>query len=354
MKKINTLGFVLIAILSSLIVSCGGPKPEPAPDIKNATEAPLTGSFYLVGYQGPLPKPYISHKLIGGANGDTDWSQQCTIPLSDFNTPAADIECYIEAHELDLYARGLTISSAVPAGLCEYFVEEPYYYFKYLPGVGNPGPLSYSTTDPICAFDYTSQKGPNCCTGLWTMSPGADPTKQPPRDGKYTGDFSACYSAPNLSELPKSEDGIPEGILYGDSIGGVKISRDLKGRLYGGNVRNTINLANYYLPSDHTHPTANPMLAGNAPIAFDWHLDTAKGVNYPTNPFFKYTCYDTNREVRARITLSVREWNTIAELHQGGNPNLTGVLPNGDNLNDYFDWKDFGDFSNTLFPQSNE
>lgn len=354
MKKINIFGLALGACFCFLISSCGGPKPEPGVDIKNATEAPLTGSFYLVGYQGTTPKPYISHKLIGGPNGDTDWTQQCSVPLGDFNTPAADISCYVEAHELDLYARGLTISNAVPAGLCEYFTEQPYFYFKYKPGVGPAGPLAYSATDPACPFDYTQQKGPNCCTGAWTMSAGADPTKQPPRDGKFTGDFAACYSGPNISDVSKSDDGIPQGLIYGDSAGGVKISRPLKGRLDGGNVYNTINLANYYLSSDHTHPTGNPTLVGNAPISFDFQLDTVKGINYPTNPYYRYTCYDTNREIRARITLSVREWNTIAELHQGGNPNLTGVLPNGDPLNDYLDWKDYGDLSNVLFPGASE
>lgn len=351
MKNLNDSLFLILFSLFFLMQSCGGPPPE-APvvvDPKSTTEAPLSGTFYLVAYQGLTTTPYTSHKLLAG---DSSWSQPCSVSAAELNTTNANISCLIEAHELDLYAQGTTLTASFPQNACEYVSETPYFYFKYLPGVGAPGPLPYSAANPTCIYDYRPQKGPNCCTGTWAMNSGVDPTSQPARSGKYGGDFSNCYGGPALKDMGKN-NGIPATQLYQNLTAGGKISRSLKGLFdlpADERVFSNVQIANYYTPSDHSHLTNNPTLVGTAPIAFDYQSDSFTGINYPTSPFYVYTCYDTDQEIKARITLQIREWNTISELHQGGNPNVSGLAPNGEPYNDYKDWKDFGDAGSTVFP----
>ena len=349
MKNLKSILILLSVSISSVLIGCNKVAEEASLGEDVVTEAPLIGSFYVVGYKGSTVTPYATHKLIGGINVDSDWTQSCSVPVSDFNTPAADIVCLVETHELDLYARGVTLKMSVPAGLCDYALETPYYYFKYLPGVGSAGPFSFSDTDPVCAFDYTKGGGPNCCEGVWNMNAGT--TDQAARSGTYTGSFGNCLSGPNLTDFDKDLFGRPISKLYSESDNGLSITRVIESpvsKLLNGNIR----AANYFKPADHANvsnytPAADLLGGTTAPIAFNSYVNFVS-VNIRTSPFHTYVCYNTNSEVKARIRVMVREWNMLSELRQGGNPDTTGSS-GSDPLNDFADWKDF-----TSFPGAGE
>ena len=354
MIKMKSILSVLLLVAVLVLNGCNRAAEEAASlgaDV--ITEAPLVGSFYVVGYKGTTFTPYATHKLVGGINVDSDWTQSCSVPASDLNTSAADIVCLIEAHELDLYARGVTLKMSVPPGLCDYALETPYYYFKLLPGVGSPGPFAYSSTDPVCAFDYSVTGGPNCCEGSWTMSAGT--VDQAARNGQYSGSFTNCLSGPNLSEFDKDPLNRPVSKLYSESDDGLAISRFVEApvsKILSSNIR----AANYFRPSDHTNisnylPAADLFGGTTAPIAFNTFTN-AGGSKIKAHPFHTYICYNTDSEVKARIRVMVREWNLLSELHQGGDPD-TGGTSGSDPLNDLFDWKDFAT-PNTLFPGAAE
>lgn len=172
---------------------------------------------------------------------------------------------------------------------------------------------------------------------------GAPPLPQG-RSGKYAGLTSNCFSSSELADFPIGTNGIPTIKLAPNSILGELVNRVIKGfYANSGNYPfiSNVRIANYFLPSDFTHPTTNVLLQNNgiltAPIAFDSQVST------PTNPYYQYTCFDAGREIKARIRVLVRKWNTVAELHRGGNPNISGTTPTGDPLNDYFGWRDFAD-----------
>lgn len=361
LKKINLF---LLVLISAFLNSCGGPDPV-AGTATSASKTPtssaeqgLAGTFYVMTYKGTSSSLYQTHKLVGGIAGDTDWTQPCSVSPSDFGTAAADIVCLAEGHELDLYFQGATVNAAAPTGYCDYVEEKPYYYFYYQPGVGNATPAYIATGNPSCSYDYTKAGGPNCCVGNWTMT-GTAPN--PDRSGNYGGSYGNCLMGPNLitSEFTKDIYGRPKSLMTNTALAGVSISRVIKSPInLGGGMASNIGIANYFKPSDHTHtstysPAADLFGGTTAPIAFDTQTDSYSGVSYRTNPFYTYICYDTNREIKARIRLMIRDWNLLTELHQGGDPNSNATLSNGDPENDFFDWKDFNDVSDTLFPKAN-
>ncbi len=354
MKKIAFNLRILLSTILIFISGCGAEKEEASLGNDLIVEAPLAGSFYVVGYKGDSFSIYQTHKLIGGISGDTDWTQACSVPVGDFNSSAADIVCLVEAHELDLYARGLTLKMSVPAGLCDYALEVPYTYFSRLAGMGPAGPFAYTSTDPVCAFDYTSGGGPNCCEGNFSISAGT--ATQPARTGKYTGKVSNCLSGPNIAEFDKDSIGRPMSKLYTESTSGLAVSRKMTPPIESG-LNSNVWIANYFNPAQHTHlstysPTIDLLGGTNAPIAFDPAV-TATADVVTANPFQTYICYDRNREIKARIRVMVREWNMISELKQGGNPDTAGAS-GSDPINDFFDWRDFETIGPIRFPGADE
>ena len=221
MKKQNYFILVILISIFYFTFGCGGPKASSeastAPP-QVVAEVPFVGTFYLATYMGKSATTYITHKLIGGLNVDSDWTQSCTVPRSDLSTPAADIQCIAEAHELDIWAQGVTLAASFPAGFCDYVEEAPYFYFKYLPGVGPAAP-PYSVAEPTCLYDYTKQEGPNCCSGEWTMPAGPSPATQPSRSGKYGGKFSNCYSGSGIKDFIASNSGVPGIKIYQNTNG---------------------------------------------------------------------------------------------------------------------------------------
>jgi hypothetical protein len=66
---------------------------------------------------------------------------------------------------------------------------------------------------------------------------------------------------------------------------------------------------------------------------------------------YEFQCLDTAKEIKNRIRLMIREWNTDADFVEGGDPDAGGAegsFPAEPN-NDYLDWNDFGD----TYPASN-
>ena len=99
----------------------------------------------------------------------------------------ADVNCYLNAEELELYTKGLKLKLQVPAGICQYISYDHYSFFKHQYKVSNPAlqvvtnytyqlatgstctlPTAPTTlTAPKCIGDYSggNPAGPNCDTG---------------------------------------------------------------------------------------------------------------------------------------------------------------------------------------------
>ncbi|MFZ3229051.1 MAG: hypothetical protein WA160_02510 [Pseudobdellovibrio sp.] len=361
MTKQRNLFLLILVTFSILLNSCGGPDPmdssiAASTGPSSPAELGLAGTFYVVAYKGDTTKTYQSHKLVGGITGDTDWTQACSVNTADFGTAAADVTCLVEAHELDLYFNGASLSVNLPAGYCDYMVQEPYYYFKTLPGIGPPTPAYFTTGSPPCSFDHSASEGPNCCTGKYISAPSA--TTGEVKSGSYGGKYENCLDGPTYATDNKDENGNPKYSIQDTTAAGFTTLLKLSSPL-SRSANSNASVANYFSPPEHTHVSsglAATDLFGytTAPIAFDKQIDNSDIAHiktYRPNPYYAYTCYDQNQEVKARIRIMIREWNINSELHQGGNPDVGGTEANGSPINDWLDWKDFGDISNTLFPE---
>ncbi|MFZ4712347.1 MAG: hypothetical protein ACOYL6_01430 [Bacteriovoracaceae bacterium] len=100
----------------------------------------------------------------------------------------ADVTCYLNADELELFHKGLSLKLQVPAGICEYLAYDHYSFFQYqyrnstaenvqtvaTVYVSDDGcsslPTNIPATTALCVGDYSGNNpaGPNCDDGSIT------------------------------------------------------------------------------------------------------------------------------------------------------------------------------------------
>lgn len=293
---------------------------------------------------------YLLHTLEGGIGVDNDWTKTCNITKAQIKVGTTDIICIAEAPELDLYNSGINITYNVPGDVCDHFRFRPYSYFAYEPGTVN---LVTSTCGqaPPCAYDYTGRGGPNCCTGTWT-DVGNGSCTTAPASGEYDGNYGDCLSGPGATSEYVNTKKQPLTI-YTDLTKGDGLVKSLDvvapiTKSFGSNVY----ASNYYNPADHaamtTTTNSRADLGTKAPAAYDYFIDY-NGFGFKPSPFYSFECVDRHDEVKARIRLMVREWNTTT-VTQGQDHDTTGSESSPfdyDGKNDFGDWKDF----NTNFPK---
>ena len=296
-----------------------------------------------------------------------DYTLPCVINPTD---PFTDIMCYLEADELDLYFNGLTLQYNMPSTLCTYSEVILPWYFKYPIGAG-PGNSSVTTdttasppsvTDnsnslngtAFCAYDFskwvenftpaqlaspalplppgaallsvslaTSSSGalgPNCCFGNYvqttatTAVPAVAPTVT---ESSWGGSLSNCIGGPAVAASSATKvGGIPiPSIAYvaGTGVNAVSTVAAPIASLKVGNM----SVANYFTSTNYnnsaTFPAAfntaqNPTLPFQTPLA---SVTTGMGpISAVTPAFYEFQCLDTAKELKARIRVLVRSWDT--------------------------------------------
>ncbi len=207
--------------ISTMMVSCNE-KISPELQSSNSTTVPgpttrsSSGYVFKLEQTSPLLLRYKMHKT-GEGNNDTE----CKIEQSTFSTSlfksaptTYDITCYVEAEEQSLYYNGVDLKLTASPNLCENVVYAPYNFFQYMPGSSTRGVTLYrcdtdlngnmsgtyvgydptsvpqagcdkavetglggfavgrTVTDDqdLCDFDYSNFSGPNCDTGLISIS----------------------------------------------------------------------------------------------------------------------------------------------------------------------------------------
>ena len=385
----------LVLSLSSggLLVACsgGGPGAESVAPIGGgedddddpAVELP-DDSLMFIEAVARQSLNYVTH--VRG-----DWSRRCTIDLDDTNVMNRDIECIVEAKELDLYFNGISLAYNVPSNTkCSYLELDPYWYWRFPTGVGatsytvdvsesgtvtrdagsDPGGLvQIVNNEPLCIYNHTAVEGPNCCTGAYTetrrIDTGAGIEVQT-TEGIWGTDVSQCIGGAANDMTDKSKVGIPRtkimnmkkedpsvfqaGLSLALDVGSSKLKSQFISPMAATyktsgtfEAQSPINLnlaTNVYIANMLDEVAGVPISAPPALTSADVY---GHGTPEP-NTSYEWRCVDDAREVYARVRLHVREWNMESEfnLEGAGNPDSSGVDPDFSNsYNDFGDWLDF-------------
>lgn len=304
-------------------------------------------------------KSFLTHKV-----GDYKTNRACRINANDIKNydptdplthAGLDIGCNIEAEEMDLYYTSLKMSAMLGPGICEYVSFTPYAFWKYQPiktkrtinvlndcvNAGNtlnalselPKPEDY------CEGDYTDPNepgAPNCDTGeitavVWTSTGGSGgacdiPTPQAIKCG---GKKAACLAGPVTSVITSLEDlenGI-NGQWVESYSAGLKKEWTMNSpfqSLDATNLRNANGIANNACTDSRadasawddlthsTYPSRSPF-AGTGPFT---------GPSAP-NAFYEFNCLDAAYDSKARIRVTVRDWDRSFKI----NNRITEVVP---------------------------
>jgi hypothetical protein len=352
-------------------------KKEATADVNSSTYNPPVGvvddnaGFYVRAVAVP---EYTSYTHLGATSdytysGSFSYNTKCKVDVTSTDVTTKDILCYVEAEELDLYFHGMTLQFNVPSTSCDYFRFMPPYYFKYPAGTG-PGATRYytdalgATVDeinapggvPTCLYDYSKSAvpGPNCCFGKYSASVGTwDATAGAPT---YTnsivdwgGKAANCLSCPAMDTQVKDAGGFPIADLYFVKGTGLNSTYEIKSPLSKG-LGSNVHIANYFISSTdyHTGNAEFPAAVRNASNAIVPANPIPGGfvhTNYggSTEPFYSFTCFNRNREAKARIRLMIRSWDFEGMTNvAGGYVPTPGTEPSyGGAYHDYEIWEDF-------------
>jgi len=334
-----------------------------------------------------------------------------------------DVLCVVDIPELDLWAHGYKLTDTVPASVCSYIGFVPYYFniapfgavsptgvtyatdadsniadvpgalgtdiYYYIPaqsaGGAVPGWTAHATlfgtaaatpADMRCPYDYTDiiEDGKNCCRGTYALttidSDGAVSSTLPDWPGKEAN----CFDGPAMvSTHPKDDTfGLPVYLTTTVPTTGLSTNFSMTSRYKsfvrtsatGWQLDNTF-MSNYFSKAQHSTIGG---AVGDVPAA----CQPARFL-YPRNLidsscYYQYDCLDTNFEVKARIRVSVREWNLRSELllllaGSSANSDSTGnetppsqsssdtsPTPSAGPKNDFLDWYDVDGAASYLRP----
>lgn len=279
------------------------------------------------------------------------------------------IDCILEAEEADLYYNGAKIQYNIPTTLCTYVMFRPYYYYADRYGTGpttvqydvdstgaigldpgNTGTNTGAATGIDCAttpykFDHSTEApaGPNCCEGTYTQitrvwdSATSKYVVNAPVLGSWGGLRTNCLDGPAIATQTKTDNGYPKPDFQYVGGSGLNAVYTVASPISLGRGNN-VYVANYFEAADHA--------AGPHP---GWPAGSVVGGSDDPTMYYEWTCLDAAAEVKSRIRLQIREWNTKAAFDDRENAptdhSLTGSETGAFSayiLNDFYDWKDLG------------
>lgn len=369
---------ILLPLVTGSLFACNAITLETTTignNLGNATNGgssvpPSTSNFYVFA-----SNPNATYKNHAVASFTTE----CKV---DSSSATKEVSCLAEVEELDLAFHGATVAVNVPSGSCDYVYASLPYYYKWKPGFG-PSAYTVDTTaggapvvtitngalggfngEPYCIYDYSDKnnplskngKGPNCCQGTYTRTDISPPavaggantvsiTNQ-----EWGGRAGDCIDGPAKSLMPSNSAGYPKSLVYHTKQAAFQQEFAMTSTM-DSEGRGNYYTANYFDPADH--PT------NGVPMAFSEIDYTGFGATYgiipATNPYYEFSCLDKAFELKSRLRLMIREWNTEAQFDLGatGDPEASGAegAPfTGYDNNDFADWADLLDNAATSYP----
>lgn len=261
-----------------------------------------------------------SMHLLGENNAKTE----CSVSAIDGGnvSTSENILCWVEVEENDLFYVGVQFTLDIAAGNCDYIGYQPFSFYQYQPGRTvetyfsvscgcDSGCVEIAGVPPPCQYDYSVTGGPNCDTGsimhntkAWSEDSDTNScvlVSDTNSTSLCGGDFDACINGP-VTDL-----GVKEQIVFIDN-GEYSNTWEISSPNSKGLFTNKYiaNYAQFCAENDTEFDAieysnyAKYRAPGNEPV-----LDPLR-----KSPFYYFTCYDKALDVKARIRVMVREWDT--------------------------------------------
>ncbi len=359
-------------IMSAFIIAgsgCGGGAENSSfalPTVGNGGGTPGDGG--VEGTSDGIDNPthfYVGIKRestsIAHVRSAAAFDAKCSISPTSGMT---DLTCYVDVPEGDVFVKGITFQYNVPAGMCRYLRRTPYWYYNKEVGVG-PSSVSLAitknasgdttnyecsvdgsaftnacnsfrevsvnqkTNTPVCVYDTTgSEDGANCCFGNYTLTTttttGANPAVVDTLKAKWGGDTKSCIGGPGITNWSLfSKYGIPAPSIESASAG-IMGEFAVTAPILTTGIKSNIAISNFYTPAFHSHTgfvlprlTTKPFYVDPVDDRSGSPISTS---NYSANNFlipgedsYMYECLNETYEVKNRIKLYVREWDTYPD-----------------------------------------
>lgn len=357
-----------------LLVNCGGAR---GPDLSGLGSSSGSVSNPPVGvttedafYVRIFDQGYFPYYLNKAAAA---WGTDCSVGST---LSSQSISCYLDVNEMDLYHQGfpnddhIKIQYNVPAAMCDYFSFMPAWYYNKELGKGPAAirvDMTKDTDGNLLSMDCTVDSvlysgctgipeisiGANgipecnygCCVGsysltIFTTVTGGSATVQGPTDYNWpawatdTG-FKQCLGGQARTNWEHyTRGGFPvAAVSYVNDLGLNRIYQ-LVPPINDPNGGFNVEVANYYFDVSHTHTGYVLARSTDLPYAID-PVDDVTGDDlsaYTASEAYDFRCLDKNHEVKNRIRLYIRAWNTYADFLTYGTsggvtyaPNVVGV-----------------------------
>ncbi len=326
--------------------------------------------FYIANDSASSATTFNLHKV-----GDYQNTRKCRINSTDINngTGILDVRCFMDGEEEDIHFNNLKLTSAAGKGICEYIQVYPYSFWQYAPIQTDSLTATYAyhtgclatpteapTPELLCAGDYVSGSGPNCDEGsvkVTTHTWTADATSACTIDTKTTftmkcgGKITNCLQGPVRDILSDPQiAGGNRAIIYA-SAEGQKVTSDFTSPISHNDLSN-FRIANGTLNNKCSSSitdsnTFSTYAASQSPLSAVSAIPFSSG----SNPYYQIACLDAAKDIKARIRITVRNWNrsfrTKDEIDKD-NPDSTLAPANylmnptgssfGKSYVDHYDW----------------
>lgn len=300
---------------------------------------------------------------------------KCYIDKSD--PPSSKVmKCYVDILESDLFMNTVELQYNSPPGLCEYVSVLPSWHWNYSAGRG-PRAVSYTVEEkeagiivsncnsvdesgasvpcennpelyalgdpegPKCIYDKNGpppERGINCCFGSYSKTVT---TRVETEDGVETsvntteedwgGNIKACLGGAGITSWSKhSTLGYPVRAIYPvDSKKG--LNQSIKMPANGSSTVSYFSTeANFFTSissQPHSHDGYVNSRSTTEPYAFDPIDDLDGSPLEKGEPYFTFRCLDDAFEVKHKVQVSIREWNTLTEYLAYGTSNGSSYDP---------------------------
>ena len=395
----------VVLVVPIAIAGCGAGEEKASSSSVSGPDDPDAAPPNVVNGLGFYLKVVDEDKFLSYMSKGTAFNTDCLVAQNE--TATQDLACTIDIQEGDLLFHGLTLNYNVSPDMCTYMTMTPYFYYNYESGQG-PSAVTLAVTETAgvntvtacsvttesgavagctgqlevsidtanvevtCTYDKTSTGGKNCCFGNYTLTKNitGDRVATDVTTAGWGGKYESCLGGPDWSA--RSASGWPRSVIYYSAGGGLNGTYKIPAPLNKVKSHN-YSAANYYAgisspgaasAMNHTHNGFVSATSSTLPYAVAPIDDRDGSLLASANPSYMFKCLDTAFEVKHRIQVYVREWNTYTQFLAYGTS--TGVSGNADvggvedgvdcnygfaleSCNDGYDWDDLLNYQDADF-----
>ena len=198
--------------------------------------------------------------------------------------------------------------------------------FLYCKNSNDHDDLCKESLSELCRFNDTENGNENCCVGETDIIDTTKPSNEEPGEGQWGGNLQQCIGGLGRVAWPPegfsggyTADGLPQPIIT-KSERGIRgdykipaiidiLKRKIKKEAAPKSRKYSLVTANHWIGIDDR--TNLPKFYKSFNDTDNYHYPIPDGY-----PYITFTCEDKSSEVKHRIHLIIREWNTKEEFRE--------------------------------------